>query len=71
MDDIRLHKIGTEKVKVFENCFDKVYDYYKQKAEDSGYWGELKFIKEKGKIIVYTVIELPPLDNDDLIVRVS
>ncbi len=71
MDDIRLRKIGTEKVKVFEKCFDKVYDYYKQKAEDSGYWGELKFIKEKGKIIVYTVIELPPLDDDDLIIRVS
>ena len=59
-EEIRLHKIGTEKVKVFENNFDKVYDYYKRKAEDSGYWGELKFVKERGKIIIYVVIELPP-----------
>ena len=59
-EEIRLHKIGTEKIKVFENNFDKVYDYYKRKAEDSGYWGELKFIKERGKIIIYVVIELPP-----------
>ena len=59
-EEIRLHKIGTEKIKVFENNFDKVYDYYKRKAEDSGYWGELKFVKERGKIIIYAVIELPP-----------
>lgn len=59
-EEIRLHKIGTEKIKVFENNFDKVYDYYKRKAEDSGYWGELKFVKERGKIIIYVVIELPP-----------
>ncbi len=60
MEEIRLHKIGTEKLKVFEHNFDKVYDYYKEKAEQSGYWGELKFIKEKGKVIIYAVIELPP-----------
>lgn len=59
-EEIRLHKIGTEKIKVFENNFDKVYDYYKEKAEDSGYWGELKFVKERGKIIIYVIIELPP-----------
>lgn len=60
MDEIRLHKVGSEKLKVFENNFDKVYDYYKQKAEESGYWGELKFVKEKGKVIIYAIIELPP-----------
>lgn len=64
-DEIRLHKIGTEKIKVFENNFDKVYDYYKRKAEDSGYWGELKFIKERGKVIIYVVIELPPQNPMD------
>lgn len=60
MDEIRLHKVGSEKLKVFENNFDKVYDYYKQKAEESGYWGELKFVKEKGKVIIYAIMELPP-----------
>ena len=64
-EEIRLHKIGTEKIKVFENNFDKVYDYYKRKAEDSGYWGELKFVKERGKIIIYVVIELPPSNPMD------
>lgn len=60
MDEIRLHKVGYEKLKLFENNFDEVYDYYKQKAEESGYWGELKFVKEKGKVIIYAIIELPP-----------
>jgi hypothetical protein len=58
-EEIRLHKIGSEKIKVFENNFDKVYDYYKEKAENSGYWGELKFIKERSKVIIFVVIELP------------
>lgn len=64
MDDIRLRRIGTEKIKIFENCFDEVYDHYKQKAEDEGYHGELKFIKERGKVIIYTIIELP--DPNDI-----
>jgi len=64
-EEIRLHKIGTEKIKVFENNFDKVCDYYKRKAEDSGYWGELKFVKERGKIIIYVIIELPPPNPTD------
>lgn len=71
MSDVRLHKLGIEKVRVFEINFDEFYDYYKQKAEDSGYLGDLKFIKEKGKIIIYSVIQLPPSDNDELIIRVS
>jgi hypothetical protein len=68
--DIRLHKIGVEKIKVFEDNFDKVYDFYKEKAELEGYWGEIKFIKERGKVIIYVVIKLPPIDPqcvDDII----
>lgn len=64
-NEIRLHKLGVEKVKVFNKEFDRVYDYYKQKAESSGYHGELKFIKEHGKIIIYTIIQLSG-DNFDL-----
>lgn len=64
MSDIRLRKIGVEKSRVFETNFDSVYDYYKRKAEDSGYFGELKLIKERGKVIIYTIIELPPPEND-------
>jgi len=62
-DELRLHRIGTEKIKVFENNFDKVYDYYKQKAISNGYWGDLKFIKERGKVIIYVEINLPPIED--------
>ena len=70
MSDVRLHKLGIEKSRVFEVNFDEVYDSYKLKAEDAGYFGDLKFIKERGKIIIYVIIDLPPLD-DELIIRVS
>lgn len=63
MSDEALHlkKIGVEKVKVLDKAFDQVYDFYKRKAEDMGYWGELKFIKEKSRVFIYTIIE----DYDD------
>lgn len=52
-----LRKIGTEKAKILDKCFDQVYDFYKRKAEDNGYWGELKFIKEKSRVFIYSIIE--------------
>lgn len=45
-----------EKEKVFVKDFDYFYDLYKQKALDLGRKGELRFIKERGKIIVYVEI---------------
>ena len=62
--DERLKKIGTEKAKSFDKDFDGLYDFYKNKAEDMGYWGELRFIKEKGKVYIYTVIEYPDIDTN-------
>ena len=56
--NIRLHKLGTEKIKVFDDDFDNIYDIYKLKAEKDGYYGELKFIKEHGNIVVYTIIKI-------------
>lgn len=68
---LHLKKIGIEKVKVLEKGFDQVYDFYKRKAEDMGYWGDLKFIKEKSRVFIYTIIEgyddnekKYPLDNE-------
>ncbi len=63
-NEIRLRKIGTEKVKSFDKDFDSLYDFYKRKAEKMGYFGELKFIKEKGKVLVYTIIEYPNIEDD-------
>ena len=46
----------------FNKSFDKIYDYWKDKAEfELGYGGELRFIKEHNLVFVYTI--LPELDN--------
>jgi len=56
MESQLLKKLGIEKVKVVNNDFDKICDYYTKKARELGYYGELKFIKEHGKIIIYVTI---------------
>lgn len=61
-----LKKLGIEKEKVFNKDFDYFYDLYKQKALDYGRKGDLKFIRERGKIIIYVVInEISDEDYDD------
>ena len=63
-----LKKLGIEKEKVFIKDFDYFYDLYKQKALDYGRKGELRFIKERGKVIVYVVMDdigCPDADEDD------
>ena len=62
-NEIRLKKIGIEKSKSFDKDFDGLYDFYKNKAEDMGYFGDLKFIKEKGKVFIYTIIEFPDIET--------
>ena len=52
-----LKQLGIEKDKVVNNNFDEVCDKYIKKAKDLGFYGELKFIKEHSKIIVYVVID--------------
>ena len=47
---------STEKQKDFDLNFDTLYEKYKKKALEAGYKGELKFIKEKGRVIIYIVI---------------
>ncbi len=65
-----LKKLGIEKEKVFNKDFDYFYDLYKQKALDYGRKGELRFLKEHGKVIIYVVmndIGCPGSDEDDQI----
>jgi hypothetical protein len=64
--ETRLRKIGTEKRKSFDKDFDGLYDFYKNKAEDMGYFGELKFIKERGKVLIYTIIDMPDIESNFL-----
>lgn len=54
----KIKKIGSEKTNLFNKEFDKVYDYWKQKAiNDHNYHGELKLIKEHNKIIICILID--------------
>lgn len=64
--ETRLRKIGTEKSKSFDKDFDGLYDFYKNKAEDMGYFGDLRFIRERGKVFIYTVIEFTDIESNFL-----
>lgn len=57
MEDNRYRKLGTENLKALSLYFDSIYDKYKEKALLSGLSGKLKFIKEKGKVIIYALIK--------------
>ncbi len=58
MNDIRLKKIGWEKASLFNKNFDKIYDYWKKKAqEEYNYYDDLRLIKEHNKVLIYMVIE--------------
>ncbi len=52
-------KIGKIKYKEFISDFDSIYDEYSNKSKSLGL-GNLKFKKEKGKIIIFA-----KLNNED------
>ncbi len=56
MPDERHKKLGSEKAADLNENFDTLYEKYKKKAQDAGYDGELKFLKERGRVIIYVVI---------------
>lgn len=56
MEDLRLRKLGQEKRKVFDKNFDELSLKYEQKARDAGYDGDIKYIVEKGKVLIYVVL---------------
>jgi hypothetical protein len=54
----KIRKIGWEKASLFNKNFDKVYDYWKNKAqEEYNYYDDLKLIKEHNKVYIYIIIE--------------
>lgn len=54
----KVRKIGWEKASLFNKNFDKIYDYWKNKAqEEHKYYGDLKLIKEHNKVLIYIIIE--------------
>ena len=56
MPEERLRKLGVEKVKTLNEDFDNLYELYKKKAVESGCEGEIKFIREHGKVFIYVVL---------------
>lgn len=48
-----LKKLGIEKSKTLDKNFDEVYEKYNTKAKSLGFYGDLKFIKEHGKVLIY------------------
>jgi hypothetical protein len=76
----KVRKIGWEKAALFNKNFDKIYDYWKKKAEEEhNYYDDLRLIKEHNKVIIYIIIddidqytERPDWDedndNDDLLI---
>jgi len=75
----KVRKIGWEKASLFNKNFDKIYDYWKKKAQDEwNYYDDLRLIKEHNKVFIYIIIEdinqfterpdwEEPNDNDDLL----
>ena len=55
-EEIRYKKLGVVKQKDLDADFDLIYDKYKNMALELGLTGDLKFVKEKGKVIIYVAI---------------
>lgn len=54
----KVRKIGWEKASLFNKNFDKIYDYWKKKAQDEwNYYDDLRLIKEHNKVLIYIIIE--------------
>ncbi len=54
----KIRKIGWEKSSLFNKHFDKIYDFWKKKAQEEwNYYDDLKLIKERNKVLIYIVIE--------------
>lgn len=56
MAEQRLKKLGIVKATKLTKNFDELYEAYKKKAEEAGYFGELRFINEHGRVFIYVVL---------------
>lgn len=59
-----VRKIGAVKKTLVDEDFDFYYDFFRNKAENDGYYGDLKFTKEKGKIVFF--VEIEEVDEEDV-----
>ena len=56
MSDERYKRLGAVKRKELDKNFDVIYEKYRGIALKAGLTGELKFVKERGKIVIFVVI---------------
>jgi hypothetical protein len=56
MSEERYKRLGSEKQKDVNISFDTIHEKYRLKALVEGYSGELKFVKEKGRVIIFVEI---------------
>jgi hypothetical protein len=56
MSDERYKHLGSEKQKDVNTDFDTIHEKYKLKALEQGYTGELRLVKERGRVIFYVEI---------------
>jgi hypothetical protein len=56
MSETRYKKLGVVKQKDLDKDFDVVYDKFKKIALDAGLTGDLKFVKERGKVLIYVAL---------------
>lgn len=54
---MNVRKLGEEKKINVDKNFDFYHDYYKNKAENLGYYGEIKIKKEHSKVIFFVVLD--------------
>ena len=55
-NELRLRKLGIEKKTKFDENFDELSLKYETKARDAGYDGDIKYIVEKGKVLIYVTL---------------
>ena len=55
-------KLAVVTPKDLERDFNLIYQTYKDIAVKAGFNGDLKFVKERGKVIIY--VPIPEIDTD-------
>jgi len=53
-----VRRLGSESIKDFKENFDDICDRYQSKAIKEGYYGDLIFKKEHGKIVIFVTLDV-------------
>lgn len=52
-----VRRLGSERMHDFKTSFDEIVDKYRKKANTDGYFGKLKFQKEKSMMVIFVELE--------------